>query len=60
MTIEYLTEYNFWDIYLDGKLIDSVCFDYDIDKETVKSSLINHDGYDPNIIVRLSQWKLIQ
>ena len=55
MTIEYLTEYNFWDIYLDGKLIDSVCFDYDIDKETVKSSLINHDGYDENIVVRLSQ-----
>ena len=40
---------------LDGQLIDSVCFDYDIDEETVKSSLINYDGYDPNIIVRLAQ-----
>ena len=29
--------------------------EYDIDEETVKSSLINHDGYDPNIIVRLAQ-----
>ena len=58
--MEYSMEYNFWDIYLDGQLIDSVCFDYDIDEETVKSSLINHDGYDPNIIVRLAQWKLIQ
>jgi hypothetical protein len=53
--MEYNMEYNFWDIYLDGQLIDSVCFEYDIDEETVKSSLINHDGYDPNIIVRLAQ-----
>ena len=58
--MEHEIEYNYWDIYLDGQLIDSVCFDYDIDEETVKSSLINHDGYDPNIIVRLAQWKLIQ
>ena len=58
--MEHEIEYNYWDIYLDGQLIDSVCFDYDIDEETVKSSLINHDGYDPNIIIRLAQWKLIQ
>jgi hypothetical protein len=53
--MEHEIEYNFWDIYLDGQLIDSVSFEYDIDEETVKSSLINHDGYDPNIIVRLAQ-----
>mgnify|MGYP003119872508 FL=1 len=58
--MEHEIEYNYWDIYLDGQLIDSVSFEYDIDEETVKSSLINHDGYDPNIIVRLAQWKLIQ
>ena len=58
--MEYELEYNYWDIYLDWQLIDSVSFEYDIDEETVKSSLINHDGYDPNIIVRLAQWKLIQ
>ena len=58
--MEYNMEYNFWDIYLDGQLIDSVSFDDDIDEETVKSSLINYDGYDPNIIIRLAQWKLIQ
>ena len=54
--MEYITDYNYWDIYLDGQLIDSVSFDDDIDEETVKSSLINHDGYDQNIVVRLSQW----
>jgi hypothetical protein len=53
--MEYNMEYNFWDIYLDGQLIDSVSFEYDIDEETVKSSLINYDGYDPNIIIRLAQ-----
>ena len=53
--MKYNIEYNFWDIYLDGQLIDSVSFDYDIDEETLKSSLINHDGYDENIVVRLSQ-----
>ncbi len=58
--MEHEIEYNYWDIYLDGQLIDSVSVEYDIDEETVKSSLINHDGYDPNIIVRLAQWKLIQ
>ena len=58
--MEHEIEYNYWDIYLDGQLIDSVSVEYDIDEETVKSSLINHDGYDPNIIIRLAQWKLIQ
>ncbi len=41
-----------WTITLNGKTIDTVFFDKDCDKEYVKSSLINHDGYDPGIKVR--------
>lgn len=40
-----------WDIYLNGKLIDTV-FDSEKDPEEVKKSLINHDGYDPGIKVK--------
>lgn len=40
-----------WNVYLNGELIDTV-FDTAKDAETVKKSLINHDGYDYRIIVR--------
>lgn len=41
-----------WNVYLNGRLIDSVTFDSDVDEWHVLNSLINHDGYNPNIIVR--------
>ena len=46
---------NTWLVYLNGKLIDKVqyvdCqqYRYPVD---VKRSLVEHDGYDPNIRVR--------
>lgn len=40
-----------YNVYLNGKLIDTVFFtDYTV--EEVEKSLINHDGYNPNIIVK--------
>ena len=38
-------------VYLDGKKIDRVFFNSD-DTEEVRASLIEWDGYDPNIMVR--------
>ena len=40
------------DVYLYGKLIDTVWFDEDMSIEEIKKSLINHDGYNPNIEVK--------
>ena len=40
-----------WDVYLNGKWIDTV-FDMEKDADEVKRSLINHDGYDWRIVVR--------
>jgi hypothetical protein len=41
-----------WDVYLDGKLIDTVWFTSDCNAEYVLRSLIEHDGYDPAITVQ--------
>ena len=41
-----------WNIYLGKKLIDSVYYTKDCDADYVRRSLINHDGYHPNITVR--------
>lgn len=41
-----------WNVYLNGKLIDTVFFDRDCDKDYVLDSLINHDGYHPNIKIK--------
>ena len=41
----------FWNVYLNGRLIDSVWYTKDCDKWYVKHGLINHDGYNPNIKV---------
>lgn len=38
-------------VYLNKKHIDSVFYRHDTDTEDIKSSLINHDGYDANIRV---------
>jgi hypothetical protein len=42
----------FWNVYLNGRVIDSVFFDKDCDEWYVKRALINHDGYNPSIQVR--------
>lgn len=42
----------FWNVYLNGKEIDSVPYTPDCDKDYVLRSLIDHDGYDPAITVR--------
>ena len=41
-----------WNVYLRGRLIDTVWFDADLTADEVKRSLVNHDGYDPEIEVR--------
>ena len=41
-----------WDVYLNGKLIDTVFFDVDCDKDYVYRALVEHDGYPPGIEVR--------
>lgn len=40
-----------WTVYLRGKEIDTVWFTPDFDEEYVLSTLINYDGYDPEISV---------
>ena len=41
-----------WNVYLRGKLIDTVFFTTDYTAEEVRRSLIDHDGYDSGITVR--------
>jgi len=43
--------YKSWDVYLDGKLIDTVFFIKGVSAEYVKQSLIEVDGYNKDIIV---------
>lgn len=40
-----------FDVYLDGVLLDTVFADSDLSVESVKKSLIEHDGYDEDIVV---------
>lgn len=45
-----------YDVYLNKKLIDTVFYnDYSV--EDVKKSLVDHDGYDSGIVVKVSQRK---
>ena len=41
-----------WNVYLNGKLIDSMEYPASDDADDVKRSLVGHDGYDPGIVVR--------
>jgi len=41
-----------WNVYLRGKLIDTVYYDPDCDADYVRDGLINHDGYDPGIKIQ--------
>jgi len=51
VTIESEIQMKAFTVYLDGKKIDRVFFNSD-DTEEVRASLIEWDGYDPNIMVR--------
>lgn len=42
-----------WNVYFGSRLIDTVFYTEDCDAEYVRASLINHDGYDYRITVRL-------
>jgi hypothetical protein len=41
-----------WDIIRNGKIIDTVFYTKDCDLHYVRQTLINHDGYPVDIIVR--------
>lgn len=41
-----------WDIIRNGRIIDTVFYTKDCDLHYVRQSLINHDGYPVDIIVR--------
>ena len=43
-----------WDVYLSGKLIDTVWFDADCSEKYVRDALIDHDGYHPGVVVKLA------
>lgn len=40
-----------FNVYLGGRLIDSVYYTTDCDAEYVRKTLIEHDGYSPGIVV---------
>lgn len=46
--------HEYFNVFLNGKMIDTVTYSIDskMTSEEVRQSLINHDGYDANIIVR--------
>lgn len=41
-----------WNVYLNGRRIDTIFTVAGMDAEEVKSGLVDHDGYDPGIRVR--------
>jgi hypothetical protein len=41
-----------WDVIRNGKVIDTVFYTKDCDLWYVRNTLINHDGYPVDIIVR--------
>lgn len=40
-----------WDVYLGKWKVDTVWMDADMDEDTVRRGLIEHDGYHPQIRV---------
>lgn len=46
------TAHQAWNVYLNGKKIDTVFCVPSMGADEVKRSLVNHDGYDPGITVR--------
>ena len=45
-----------FDVYLNGKLIDTIFCSDSMTKEEAKDGLVNHDGYNPNISLR-HRWR---
>ena len=41
-----------WNVYLNGKLIDTVFYNLNCDKQYVFNSLIEHYDYNPAIIIK--------
>lgn len=41
-----------WNVYLDGRWIDTVFYSSKATRDYVLDSLVDHDGYDPEITVR--------
>ena len=41
-----------WDVYHNGKLIDTVWYSEYLSADYVRDSLINHDGYPSDIVIR--------
>jgi hypothetical protein len=52
-----LSRFVWFNVYLNGRLIDEICYirSANVDRAEVKKSLVEHDGYDPNIVVRKSR-----
>lgn len=44
-----------YNIYIHGKWIDTTFFSDNVTKEEAYDNLVNHDGYDPEIVVRAAQ-----
>lgn len=42
-----------WDVFLNGKKINTVFYNNGISAEDVKKSLVEHDGFNTNIKVKL-------
>lgn len=41
-----------WDVIVGGRVVNTAFYDSDMDAETVRRSLIDHDGYDEGITIR--------
>lgn len=49
----FKTRSDVWDVFLDGNWIDTVfCTVGSYEAEEMRKSLIDHDGYDPQITVK--------
>jgi len=46
-----------WDVVLNGKVIDTVFYNDDLDASYVYDGLVNHDGYDSRIKLRKKRSK---
>ena len=53
MTATINNAHQAYDVFLRGKEIDTVFYSASLNEsaEDVKRSLVNHDGYDPSIVV---------
>jgi hypothetical protein len=40
-----------WNVYLNNRLIDTVFYMANCDRAWVYDGLVNHDGYNPRIVV---------